>query len=302
MTVRTRRTRPLTLAPDEVADRLDEAVGELLSGYGAVVIEQAVAGADVLDARERLMALSSHEGDKVTHFQGANEDRLHLQRRVWNLLNKGEVFERLAQLPAVTAIAAAFLGDEFHMGSLAANRLLPGGPGQEPHIDYPYWDMYKRDEFPTNINSSFPLNAQATILLDPFTPDSGATAFLPNSQGELLYPDEGDRERFHAEAARMTGDPGDLVIFNGMCWHCAMPNVSDDIDRTGVLIEYLPKFVAPLEDLRRGVRADVVERATPMLRQLMALEYPYPEILDDNTGEATIGRDVEAESHSAVSQ
>ena len=49
------------------------------------------------------------------------------------------------------------------------------------------------------------------------------------------------------------------------------------------------------------MRADVVERATPMLRQLMALEYPYPEILDDNTGEATIGRDVEAESHAAVS-
>ena len=58
--------------------------------------------------------------------------------------------------------------------------------------------------------------------------------------------------------------------------------------------------LTPPEDLRRGVRPDVVERATPMLRQLMALEYPYPEILDDNTGEATIGRDVEADSHSAV--
>ena len=191
-------------------------------------------------------------------------------------------------------------GTEFIMGSVAANRLLPGGPGQEPHVDYPYWDMYKRNEFPMNINSSFPLNAQATILLDPFTPDSGATAFLPNSQGDLRYPDEHDRGHFFDNAARMTGDPGDCVIFNGMCWHCAMPNVSDDVDRTGVLIEYLPKFVAPLEDLRRGVRPDVVERATPMLRQLMALEYPYPEILDDNTGEATIGRDVEAESHSAI--
>ena len=123
---------------------------------------------------------------------------------------------------------------------------------------------------------------------------------LPNSQGDLRYPDEHDREHFHANAMRMTGDPGDCVIFNGMCWHCAMPNVSADVDRTGVLIEYLPKFVAPLEDLRRGVRADVVERATPMLRQLMALEYPYPEILDDNTGEATIGRDVDADSHSAL--
>ncbi len=48
--------------------------------------------------------------------------------------------------------------------------------------------MYKRNEFPMNINSSFPLNAQATVLLDPFTRESGATAFLPNSQGDLRYP------------------------------------------------------------------------------------------------------------------
>ena len=280
--------------------QMPDLLDELLSGAGAIVIRQAFPADEIAEARRLIHHYSEVEGDKETHFQGANADTIHLQRRVWNLLNKGEVFERMVQHPAVMQIVGRFLGSAFIMGSVAANRLLPGGPGQEPHVDYPYWDMYKRDEFPVNINSSFPLNAQATILLDPFTPESGATAFLPNSQGDLRYPDEHDREHFHANAARMTGDPGDCVIFNGMCWHCAMPNVSDDVDRTGVLIEYLPKFIAPLEDLRRGVRADVVERATPMLRQLMALEYPYPEILDDNTGEATIGRDVEADSHSAI--
>ena len=281
-------------------EQMPDLLAELLTGAGAIVIRQAFPADEIAEARRLIHHYSTTEGDKETHFQGANADTIHLQRRVWNLLNKGTVFERMVQHPAVMQIVGRFLGSAFIMGSVAANRLLPGGPGQEPHVDYPYWDMYKRNEFPMNINSSFPLNAQATILLDPFTPDSGATAFLPNSQGDLRYPDEHDRGHFFDNAARMTGDPGDCVIFNGMCWHCAMPNVSDDVDRTGVLIEYLPKFVAPLEDLRRGVRSDVVERATPMLRQLMALEYPYPEILDDNTGEATIGRDVEAESHSAI--
>lgn len=281
-------------------EQMPDLLAELLTGAGAIVIRQAFPADEIAEARRLIHHYSDTEGDKETHFQGANADTIHLQRRVWNLLNKGTVFERMVQHPTVMQIVGRFLGSAFIMGSVAANRLLPGGPGQEPHVDYPYWDMYKRNEFPMNINSSFPLNAQATILLDPFTPDSGATAFLPNSQGDLRYPDEHDRGHFFDNAARMTGDPGDCVIFNGMCWHCAMPNVSDDVDRTGVLIEYLPKFVAPLEDLRRGVRPDVVERATPMLRQLMALEYPYPEILDDNTAEATIGRDVEAESHSAI--
>ena len=272
-----RRTAPLRLAPDDVQDRLPVILDELLSGYGSVMIEQAVTTDDIADQRERLLSLSAHEGDKVTHFQGANAEQIHLQRRVWNLLNKGEVFERMAQIPAVMTIAGAFLGDEFHMGSIAANRLLPGGPGQEPHVDYPYWDLYRTSSFPMGINSSFPMNLQATILIHDFTEENGATAMVPYSQRTLQYPD--DQAAFDRDAARQTGRAGDVVVFNGMCWHCAMPNHSDD-DRIGVLVEYLPKFVRPLED-HSVVRDDVVARATPMLRQLLGVDYPYPQVLDD---------------------
>lgn len=268
-------------------DQLPELLDELLTGAGAIVIRNAFDPAAIDDARTRITELSSTEQEKVTHFIGRDAAKAHLQRRVWNLLNKGEVFEAMAQHPAVMTIVGAFLGSKFIMGSLAANRLLPGGPGQEPHIDYPYWDLYNDQEFPTRINSSFPLNAQATILLDEFRADNGATAYLPGSQGELRYPD--DTEAFHRACARQTGEPGDCVIFNGMVWHCAMPNTSD-ADRTGVLIEYLPKFVTPLEDLRNGVNKEVVERATPMLRQLMQLDYPYPEILDEADPEVLYGR------------
>lgn len=272
-----RRAEPLHVVPDSVEANLPVILDELLTGYGAVVIEQAVTPEDITDQRERLMSLSTHEGDRVTHFQGANADKLHLQRRVWNLLNKGEVFARMAQLPAVMTIAGAFLGDEFHMGSISANRLLPGGPGQEPHIDYPYWDLYKVSSFPMGINSSFPMNLQATILVHDFTEENGATALLPYSQGTLEYPN--DEATFDRGASRLTGRAGDVVVFNGMCWHCAMPNRSDD-DRIGALLEYLPKFVRPLED-HSIVRDDVVERATPMLRQLLGVDYPYPQVLDE---------------------
>jgi ectoine hydroxylase-related dioxygenase (phytanoyl-CoA dioxygenase family) len=264
-------------SPVGIEDHLPEIVETLLNGAGAVVIEGGVDADDIADARELLMRFSEHEGGKVTHFQGANADKLNLQRRVWNLLNKGEIFEKMAQHPDVMAIAAAFLGDEFQMGSIAANRLLPGGPGQEPHIDYPYWDLYKTSSFPTNINSSFPMNLQATILIDDFTETNGATAFVPHSQGTLMYPD--DQEAFDRDAIRTVGNAGDIVIFNGMCWHCAMPNESDG-DRIGVLLEYLPKFVRPLED-HSVVRPEVVARATPMLKQLLGIDYPYPQVLDE---------------------
>jgi ectoine hydroxylase-related dioxygenase (phytanoyl-CoA dioxygenase family) len=271
-------------------DQIEQIIDELLAGQGAVVIRQGFTADEIAEARELIMSYSADE-ERETHFVGGSMDKVHLQRRVWNLLNKGEIFETMVQHPTVVAITSAFLGDEFILGSIAANRLLPGGPGQEPHIDYPYWDLYKRSSFPARINSSYPLNLQATILLDPFTPESGATAFLPLSQKELTYPDEADRDAFHANAQRMLGDPGDIVLFNGMCWHCAMPNVSD-ADRSGVLIEYLPKFITPLEDQRSGVRQEVIDRGTPMLRQLMGFDYPYPKLFDEAEAKVQIGRDL----------
>lgn len=281
----------LDIDPNDLDAQLPRIVDELLDGPGAVAIRGALDERQVGEARRLLMHYSSTEDDRETHFHGGHEDQVHLQRRVWNLLDKGEIFEEIVQLPPVAAIAAAFLGDQFILGSIAANRILPGGPGQEPHVDYPYWDLYDARAFPARINSSFPLNLQVTYLLDPFTPESGATAFLPGSQRDLRYPDETDRERFYAEMVRMVGEPGDAVIFNGQCWHCAMPNESDH-DRTGILIEFLPKFVTPLEDQKLGVRDEVKERASPLLRQLMGLTYPYPKLFDEAEATVQIGRDL----------
>lgn len=270
-------------------EQIEQIIDELLTGPGAVVIRHAFDTNAVHEARELIMGYSK-DRDKETHFQGANEDKLHLQRRVWNLLAKGEVFETMVQHEAVVQITSAFLGNKFHLGSIAANRLLPGGPGQEPHIDYPYWDMYEREGFPARINSSFPLNLQVTIPLDPFNEVSGASAFLAGSQGDLFYPEKEDRETFHANCDRMSGDPGDAIIFNGMVWHCAMPNNSDH-DRTAVLIEYLPKFVIPLEDQLSGVPQHVIDRGTPLFHQLIGIGRPYPKLFDEADGVNTIGRD-----------
>lgn len=270
-------------------DQLDDIIEELLNGDGAVVIRNAFDAAAVADARAIIMEHSQDE-DKETHFQGANSDTIHLQRRVWNLLAKGKVFEEMVQHPDVVTITSAFLGNQFHLGSIAANRLLPGGPGQEPHIDYPYWDMYEREGFPARINSSFPMNLQVTIPLDPFNELSGASAYLPGTQRDLRYPDVDDREGFFENCSRMSGEPGDAVIFNGMTWHCAMPNKSDH-NRSAVLIEYLPKFVIPLEDQLSGVPQEIVDRASPLLQRLMGVGRPYPKLFDEAEGTNTIGRD-----------
>ncbi len=277
----------LNLAPAAATPQI--VVEELMTGGGAVRLTGLFTADEVAEARAIIMRHSEVDAAKVTHFQGAAEadGTLALQRRVWNLLAKGEVFSRMAAHPVLMAILRRFLGSEFIMGSIAANRILPGGPGQEPHVDYPYWDFHAPHTHPMGLNASFPMNAQVSVILDPFTEESGATAYVPGSQKALRYPTEEDR--FFERCARMTGDPGDAVIFFGAAWHCAMPNRSEH-DRNAVLIQYLPKWVKPMEDMRAALPASFLDAASGDMRQLLGLNYPYPEVLDTAEGGNTEGR------------
>ena len=267
----------------------DVIVDELLNGGGAVKISGLFTPEQIAEARAIVMVHSEQNAEKVTHFQGAaeQEGKISLQRRVWNLLAKGEVFSQMAAHPVLMDILRKFLGTEFIMGSIAANRILPGGPGQEPHVDYPYWDFHKPETHPVGFNGSFPMNAQVSIILDPFTAESGATGYYPGSQKKLRYPTPEDK--FYDNCAQMTGEPGDVALFYGVTWHCAMPNNSDH-DRSAILIQYLPKWVKPMEDIPGALPQSFVDGASDDIRQLMGLNYPYPEVLDAAKAGNTEGR------------
>jgi ectoine hydroxylase-related dioxygenase (phytanoyl-CoA dioxygenase family) len=87
----------------------------------------------------------------------------------------------------------------------------------------------------------------------------------------------------------MIGEPGDVALFYGVTWHCAMPNKSDH-DRNAVLIQYLPKWVKPMEDMPAALPQSFIDAASPDIRQLLGLNYPYPEVLDAAKSGNTIGR------------
>ena len=177
------------------------------------------------------------------------------------------------------------LGSEFICGSYCASRLLPGSPGQELHIDYPYWDYYKSETFPMGLNSSFAQNCQATIPLDICSVESGATAYIPGSQKKLKYPNQNDD---FTKKQQMVAKPGDLVFFNGNCWHGASPNKSDH-QRAALLIEFLPKYIKPVEDLISYLDEEFKKNSNNKVRQLLGLNYEYPKIMDVSKKTNNIG-------------
>jgi len=250
----------------------DAVVQELLHGSGAVKLPALFSPQQVAQAKQFIDHATRDAGDTGSHFNKGEQDAL-LQRRIWNLLPRKPVFAEMLQHPSIIESMKAFLGTDFILGSYCASRTMPGFGGQQPHIDYPYWDFYRHKSFPTGLDASFPLNCQATFIIDPFTEENGATAFWPGTYNPLRYP-EAD-EKMPDNGIRLTGDPGDVVLFYGAAWHCAMPNNSDS-GRIGLLVEFLPKFVKPIEDMLTGMDADFLDTANPLIRQLLGFNYPWP--------------------------
>ena len=134
----------------------------------------------------------------ASSFQGGEGAKPELQARVWNLLNKGQIFEKMVQHPTVMNIIRNILGDDMQLGSIASNTIFPGGSGQEPHIDYPYWDYYSKSHWPyppKHKDIPFNMNTQVLIPLDDMTSENGATSIRPRSHLEIEYPTDVEEYR-----------------------------------------------------------------------------------------------------------
>lgn len=88
---------------------------------------------------------NKHEHETNKHFQisatraklmGGTKAKVHshsktgkaetLGKRVWNLTNKGQCFERMVQPEKLMQVVGAVLGNDFCLGSFAANALMTG--------------------------------------------------------------------------------------------------------------------------------------------------------------------------------
>lgn len=64
-------------------------------------------------------------------------------------------------------------------------------------------------------------NAGATILLDDFTEENGATWYLPKSHTREQQPDD---QQFYQEAKRLLAKAGSVFYFNARVWHSGGQN------------------------------------------------------------------------------
>ena len=229
-----------------------------LDEHGFVLLENAIT-TDHADAlRERSMALAAQERD-VLNEHVYMEDRA---QRVWNLVDKGDIFEDAIQYPRVLNSIEYLLGDDCTLSSFTVNIIGPGAPDGGFHIDHPLGAM------PTP-RPSFALSANSVWFLDDFTSENGATRCVPGSHLRVnSRPEPGVG---YDDELQITGPKGSVMIINGSLWHASSANYTDRA-RVCLLGFFCRSFMKPQQDQQKIVSEEVVSRATPTMKRLLGFD------------------------------
>ena len=197
---------------------IEHAINDLTIGPGYARLEGFYSREQTEEARRLVYQLAEGEPQRTTHFLGT--ETVPTQKRVWNLIEKGRVFQDIASDERLLAILEGIVGD-VRLASFAANVLFPGAPAQEPHVDYPYWDLHRPETFPRGLNASFFLEVELLVMLDDFTEENGATALMPHSQHRTEWPNVAE---FDHKSIRVLGPAGTLLLFPALTWHAGQAN------------------------------------------------------------------------------
>lgn len=238
---------------------LSESEKHQLDQRGFLLLERLIPADTTTELREHALALAEAE-------QKAGKGHSYLAngsaQRVWNLVDKGEIFEAAIQHPKMLAAMEYLLGADCTLSSFTVNVLYPGAPDAGLHIDYPLSGL------PTP-RPNFPLVANSVWFLDDWTLENGATSCVPESHRRLeALPEPGVE---YDDEVQMCGPRGSVLIVNGAIWHGSSENRTNE-PRVGLLGFFCRSILKPQQAHLELVSDEVVSRATPTLRRLLGFD------------------------------
>lgn len=125
-----------------------------------------------------------------------------------------KIFIELFDNKKLTSIFDSVLGDGSIVYAYTSSSMPPSKTNysRRIHVDCP------------RIIPNYITNMGATILLDDFTEENGATYFLPYSQEREHAPSE---EEFYTKGKRVIAKAGSVWFFNARIWHAGGDNHTD---------------------------------------------------------------------------
>ena len=120
-------------------------------------------------------------------------------------------------------------------------------------------------------------NMGATILLDDFTIENGATWFLPKSQNNLEAPDD---EFFYKQGKRVIAPAGSVFFFNARLWH-AGGNNSTQHWRHALTINMCRPYMKQRIDIPKAMENMNIDMISEVAKQKLGFYAQVPANYDE---------------------
>lgn len=237
-----------SVSPEVVAADLAE-----IERDGYVVLPDLLDGEELAAIRAGVAPLLDQVGRNA--FEG------HATQRVYSVLAKTRVADRLVDHPRVLALVDRLLLPNALLAQLQVINLRPGEAAQLLHPDDAVYPVPRPRP---------PLGVATIWAIDDFTEDNGSTVVLPGSHrwGERA-PTDGDRRH------PATMSAGSCLFFVGTLWHGGGANRSA-ADRLAITAQYCEPWLRPHEAFTLSVDRPTASALSADLRRLLGYSIHPP--------------------------
>jgi ectoine hydroxylase-related dioxygenase (phytanoyl-CoA dioxygenase family) len=182
-------------------------------------------------------------------------------RRLSDLVNKGEVFDRIYTHPQVLACIHHVIARDFKLSSLNARDALPGDGLQGLHAD---WGADYDGQFHV---------CNSIWLLDDFSVENGCTRLVPGThRGQHPRNVLEDATAPHPDEAYLIAPAGTVAIFNSHTWHGGTLNKSKDLPRRAIHCYYTARENGQQLNQREYLRHEIFKRISPAARHILDVD------------------------------
>ena len=239
---------------ERVNDDLEARLAEI-DEQGYTIVEDALDPDFTAELRDAVRA----QFDALGIEPKGNRAEGFATKRLYNLVPRADVFERLPGHPPVLELAEAMLGSELILSGTTAMDIGPGERLQGLHADDGLFAIGRPHR---------PMMVTTIWALTDFTAENGATRIVPGSHRDPGHPDPDDDSI--AIAAEMPA--GSVLVMDSQLWHCGGPNSTSDDWRLGLNVQYVRGFFRTQQNHYLSIPHDKLSGYSPQLRKLLGFE------------------------------
>lgn len=179
-----------------------------------------------------------------------NDFHGHLTTRFYDVLNLGDVWQKLPVHTTLLPVARGLLGDDCLLNTYGTSIINPGESRQRMHVDDgPFIGARNsclRDRPLAENGPRAHIVLNTMIALCDFTAENGATRFVPDSNLKP-YPKANGEDDWYAHGQPAIMRRGSVLFFEGQCFHAGGDNQSNE-RRYAVTVDYCAGYLRTQEN------------------------------------------------------